>query len=46
MTVPALLQRIRDLEAAVNHRDSQIREWRKCVMDRDNSAVYITILNF
>jgi hypothetical protein len=31
MTVPALLQRIRDLEAAVNHRDSQIREWRKYV---------------
>lgn len=29
MTVPALLQRIRDLEVAVNHRDSQIREWRK-----------------
>jgi hypothetical protein len=31
MTVPALLQRIRELEAAVNHRDSQIREWRKYV---------------
>lgn len=29
MTVPALLQRIRDLEAAVGHRDGQIQEWRK-----------------
>ncbi|KAF8320480.1 hypothetical protein DL93DRAFT_2074167 [Clavulina sp. PMI_390] len=29
MTVPALLQRIRDLEAAVGHRDGQIHEWKR-----------------
>lgn len=29
MSIPALLQRIRDLEATVVHRDGQIREWRR-----------------
>jgi len=42
MTVPALLQRIRDLEVAVSHRDSQIREWRK-QFDKNAQALLIQL---
>lgn len=37
MTVPALLQRIHDLEVAVAHRDGQIQEWRRYELSASHS---------